>query len=127
MRADAAIAIIGVSASAATSIIASEFGVIVEPTITSTLSSAISLRVLVTAFVVSEASSSTIQFTFSPAIVFGSISNVFFSGMPSDAAGPVAERVTPTFTSASAKPAIKWLARMPSSAPCFIGSPRTRL
>jgi len=63
--------------------------VIVEPTITSTFSSAISLRVLVTAFVVSEASSSTIQFTFSPAIVLGSISNVFFSGMPSDAAGPV--------------------------------------
>ena len=49
IRAEAAIEIIGVSASATTSIIASEFGVIVEPTTTSTLSSAISLRVLVTA------------------------------------------------------------------------------
>ena len=37
MRADAAIEIIGVSASATTSTIASEFGVIVEPMITSTL------------------------------------------------------------------------------------------
>src|SRR6266446_6597914 len=109
MRADAAIEIIGVSASAATSIIASEFGVIVEPTITSTLSSEISLRVLVTALVVSEASSSTIQLIFSPAIVFGNISTVFFSGMPSDAAGPVADTVMPTFTSASAKPATQWL------------------
>ena len=95
MRADAAIEIIGVSASAATSIIASEFGVIVEPRITSTLSSLMSLRVLVTARVVSDASSSTIQLTFSPPIVAGSSSIVFFSGMPSDAAGPVADSVTP--------------------------------
>ena len=79
IRADAAIEIIGVSASAATSTIASEFGVIVEPTITSTLSSVISLRVLVTALVVSDASSSTIQLIFSPPIVVGSSSNVFFS------------------------------------------------
>ena len=59
MRADAAIEIIGVRASATTSIMASEFGVMVEPSITSTLCSLISLRVLVTAAVVSEASSST--------------------------------------------------------------------
>ena len=88
IRADAAIEIIGVSASATTSTIASELGVIVEPTITSTLSSVISLRVLVTALVVSEPSSRTIQLIFSPPIVVGSSSNVFFSGMPSDAAGP---------------------------------------
>ena len=50
----------------------------------------------------SEASSSTIQLIFSPPIVVGSSSNVFFSGMPSDAAGPVAEMVTPTLISASA-------------------------
>ncbi len=42
IRADAAIEIIGVSASATTSTIASEFGVIVEPTMTSTLSSEMS-------------------------------------------------------------------------------------
>ncbi len=59
MRLDAAIEIIGVSLSAATSIIASEFGVTVEPTSTSTLSSLISLRALRTAVVVSDASSST--------------------------------------------------------------------
>ena len=45
IRAEAAIEIIGVLASATTSIIASELGVIVEPTITSTLFSLISLRV----------------------------------------------------------------------------------
>ncbi len=102
MRADAAIEIIGVSASATTSTIASELGVIVEPTITSTLSSLMSLRVLVTARVVSDASSSTIQLTFSPPIVAGSSSIVFFSGMPSDAAGPVADSVTPIVMSAMA-------------------------
>ncbi|MCY1222549.1 hypothetical protein D9M72_346460 [compost metagenome] len=59
MRAEAATEIIGVCASLATSIIASEAGVVVEPRITSTLFSAISLRVLFTAAVVSEASSST--------------------------------------------------------------------
>ena len=59
MRADAAIEIIGVWLSATTSIIASEFGVAVEPSTMSTLFSVISLRVLLTACVVSEASSST--------------------------------------------------------------------
>ena len=57
MAAEAAIEIIGVSASAATSIIASEFGVMVEPTMTSTLFSVSNLRVFLTAVVVSEASS----------------------------------------------------------------------
>src|SRR6185369_3930172 len=102
MRADAAIEIIGVSASATTSTIASEFGVIVEPTMTSTLSSEMSFLVLVTALVVSEPSSSTIQLTFWPPMVVGRSSNVFFSGMPRDAAGPVADRVTPTLMSAYA-------------------------
>ena len=59
MRAEAAIEIIGVCDSEATSIIASEFGVVVEPSTTSTLFSVISLRVLATAVVVSEASSRT--------------------------------------------------------------------
>src|SRR5947207_3835090 len=102
IRPDAAIAIIGVSASATMSTIASEFGVTVEPTITSTLSSLRSLRVLVTALVVSEPSSSTIQFTFWPAIAVGSSSKVLRSGMPSEAAAPVADSVTPTLMSARA-------------------------
>ncbi len=59
MRAEAAIEITGVWLSAATSIIASEFGVVVEPRMMSTLFSEISLRVLLTAAVVSLASSST--------------------------------------------------------------------
>jgi hypothetical protein len=57
--AEAAIEIIGTLASETTSIMASELGVMVEPRTTSTLFSVISLRVLVTAAVVSEASSST--------------------------------------------------------------------
>ena len=59
MRAEAAIEIIGVCASETASIIASEFGVVVEPRMMSTLCSAISLRALATAAVVSDASSST--------------------------------------------------------------------
>jgi hypothetical protein len=59
MRADAAMEIMGVCASAATSIIASELGVVLEPRMMSTLLSLISLRVLPTAVVVSDASSST--------------------------------------------------------------------
>src|SRR6516164_4539236 len=38
-------------------------------------------------------------------MVCGSSAIVFFSGMPSDAAGPVADSVTPTLMSASAPPA----------------------
>ena len=57
---------------------------------------------LVTALVVSEASSRTIQLIFCPPIVVGSSSMVFFSGMPSEAAGPVADSVTPTLMSAQA-------------------------
>jgi hypothetical protein len=39
---------------------------------------------------------------FCPAISFGSNAIVFFSGIPSDAAGPVADTVTPIFMSAKA-------------------------
>ena len=59
MAAEAAIEIIGVLASATASIMASELGVVDEPMMTSTLRSLIRRRVLVTACVVSEASSST--------------------------------------------------------------------
>ena len=55
----AAIEIMGVFDSVTASIMASELGVVVEPSTMSTLFSEISLRVLVTAAVVSEASSST--------------------------------------------------------------------
>src|SRR6218665_368793 len=59
MRADAAIENIGVRASATRSIMASEFGVMLDPRMMSALLSLISLRVLFTAVVVSDASSST--------------------------------------------------------------------
>ncbi|KAF1043237.1 MAG: hypothetical protein GAK34_02704 [Delftia tsuruhatensis] len=55
--AEAASVIMGVLASETTSTMASELGVMLEPRITSTLLSLISLRVLATAAVVSEASS----------------------------------------------------------------------
>src|SRR3569623_2135 len=99
---EAAIEIIGVSDSAATSIIASEAGVTVEPTSRSTFSSDTSLRAFLTAVVVSVASSSTMYCTLLPAIFFGSSEMVFFSGMPSEAAGPVADTVTPTLICAEA-------------------------
>ena len=59
MAAEAPSEIIGVCASATASIMASEFGVVDEPRMMSTLFSEISLRALLTALVVSEASSST--------------------------------------------------------------------
>ena len=66
MSAEAAIEIIGTSASATTSRIASELGVTVEPMMTSTLSSLISLRVFFTASVVSDLSSRMMKLTFWP-------------------------------------------------------------
>ena len=99
----AAKAIIGTLASATTSIIARALGETVEPITTSTWFSAMSLRVLLTALVVSDASSSTRYSIFWPAISRGRRSTVFFSGTPSEAAGPVADTVTPTFTCASAR------------------------
>src|SRR3954470_24603206 len=100
--ADAASEIIGVPVSTATSRIASDAGVVDEPMMTSTLSSLTSFFALLTAFVVSDASSSTTQLIFSPPIDAGNRSIVFFCGMPSDAAGPVVEIATPMVTSASA-------------------------
>src|ERR1019366_8194567 len=104
---DAASEIIGTSASATTSRIARELGVIVDPTITSTLSLLSNFRVFLTASVVSDLSSRTMKLSFCPPIVGEPIiSIVFFSGMPSDAAGPVAESVTPILMSAAAMPAL---------------------
>ena len=59
MRAEAAMEIMGVLVSAATSIMAKETGEVLEPSTISTLFSLMSLRVLDTPLVVSEASSST--------------------------------------------------------------------
>ena len=102
---DEASEIVGVSPSAITSSIASVAGVVLVPMIASTWFSPSSFLVTWTAVVVSVASSSTMYSTLLPPIVFGHIAIVFFSGMPSDAAGPVAETTTPTLTCASATPA----------------------
>ena len=125
MRPDAAIEIIGTCASATTSTMASELGVTVEPMITSTLSSVISLRVLVTALVVSEPSSRITQLIFCPPIDRGRSSKVLLSGMPSEAAGPVADSVTPIVMSACATAATiaaatataSWMQRFISTPP----------
>ena len=66
----------------------------------STLSSLTNFSAFCRARVVSDASSSTMNSTFCPAIVVGTNWNVLRSGMPSDAAGPVADTVTPTLTCA---------------------------
>jgi hypothetical protein len=99
-------AICGVFVSKATSRMAIETGVAVAAIRTSALSSLIILRAFFTPAVGSVASSSTIHFTFSPAMVLGSRATVFFSGMPREAAGPVAETLTPTVMSARAAPAV---------------------
>ena len=70
--------------------------------IASTFCSPISFFVFCTAVVVSVASSSTKYSSVLPPAFFGHSGIVFFSGMPSDAAGPVAETVTPIFTCAVA-------------------------
>src|SRR6195952_1690486 len=102
IRADEASEITGVSPSATRSIIASVFGVVVEPMMASTLFSLISFLVLTTAALESLASSRTMYSIVLPATVFGSSAMVFFSGMPSEPAGPVVDRVTPILTWASA-------------------------
>src|SRR4051812_15637643 len=98
-------AICRVLPSAATGAIAAATGVSVEPRITSTWSSVIRRRVLLTPLPGSEASSSTIRFTFSPPICLGNCCSCFCMGMPRPEPGPVSERMTPTLTSASAAPA----------------------
>src|SRR5574342_647187 len=102
MRTPAASEIMGVPVSAATSIMASELGTVLEPTSTSTLFSLTSLRAFFTALVLSVASSSTSQLTLTPAMVVGRSATVLRVGIPSDAAGPVADTVTPTLICAAA-------------------------
>src|SRR5674476_440404 len=114
-----AIEICGVLVSNATLEMAIEVGVAVEPMIASTLSSPVSLRAFWTAVLGSVASSSTTYLTFSPPIVDGSSAMVCFSGMPSDAAGPVAETLTPMVMSAQAEPAAKTNAKVSTIANFF--------
>ncbi|KAF1043236.1 MAG: hypothetical protein GAK34_02703 [Delftia tsuruhatensis] len=56
--------------------------------------------------------------TFWPATVRGISATVFFSGMPREAAGPVAETTTPTLMSARAEP--QTVARVAASRPSFV-------
>src|SRR5450631_974489 len=63
--------------------------------------------------------------TLFPAMDLGHIATVFFSGMPSDAAGPVADTVTPILTCACAMPAsIRIAAAAPEIMALFIEPPR---
>src|SRR6266513_2795569 len=52
-------------------------------------------------------------------MVFGHIATVFFSGMPSDAAGPVADTMTPIFTCAAAPAATSERQAATSAAAAF--------
>ena len=101
-RALAASEIIGTCFSAATSIIASDAGVVLLPIRASTAFSSISLRALATALVLSAASSSTMYSIDCPATVLGSSATELRCGTPNDAAGPVVEMVTPTLIWAAA-------------------------
>ena len=58
-------------------------------------------------------------------MVWGISATVFFSGMPSEAAGPVAESTTPTVISASAVPhtAVNAAANNPNFVKRFMSSP----
>ena len=105
MRMEDASEIVGVSPSLMTSRIASVVGVVVVPMIASTLSSPMTFLAFWTAVVVSDASSSRMNSTVLPPMDLEHMPTVFFSGMPSDAAGPVAETTTPTLTWALASPA----------------------
>jgi hypothetical protein len=64
--------------------------------------------------------------TLFPAMVLGDIATVFFSGMPSDAAGPVADTVTPILICACAVPANVNIAAVatPQMTVLFIEPPR---
>src|SRR5690606_1123651 len=96
------IAICSVPDSVATSAIATEIGVVDDPRITSTLSSVTRRRAFFTPVDGSVASSSTIIFTFCPAIVSGHSLKPLLVGMPSPEAGPVSDSTTPTVSSARA-------------------------
>src|SRR3546814_18241809 len=79
---------------------ARELGVTDEPTTTSTLSSVMSLRMFLTARVVSVPSSSTKYSIFWPSTSLGKSATVLRSGIPRQAAGPWLASVRTTLTGA---------------------------
>src|ERR1700755_1490842 len=81
----------GMPASLATLEMAIDGGVVDEPMMMSALESVTKRRALVVAVVGSPPSSSTITFSGTPPISFGTNSSALRSGMPSAAAGPVVE------------------------------------
>src|SRR6476661_3967343 len=85
----------GIPASLATVETATVGGVVEEPMMMSALDSVTKRRALVVALVGSPPSSSTITFSGTPAISFGTNSSALRSGMPSAAAGPVVVTVMP--------------------------------
>src|ERR1700726_3184076 len=89
----------GMPASLATLDTAIVGGVIDEPMMMSALDSVTKRRALVVAVVGSPASSSTVSFSGTPAISFGTNSSALRSGMPSAAAGPVVMMVMPILIS----------------------------
>src|SRR5204863_7185938 len=87
--------ICGIPASLATLDTAMVGGVIDEPMMMSALDSVTKRRALVVALVGSPPSSSTMTFSGTPAISFGTKSSALRSGIPSAAAGPVVVTVMP--------------------------------
>src|SRR5690349_418595 len=85
----------GMPASLATFDTAIVAGVFEEPMMMSAFCSVTKRRALVVAVVGSPASSSTVTFSGTPAISFGTNSSALRSGMPSAAAGPVVTMVMP--------------------------------
>src|SRR5258705_3790880 len=87
--------ICGIPASLATLDTAMVGGVVDEPMMMSALDSVTKRRALVVALVGSPPSSSTMTFSGTPAISFGTKSSALRSGIPSAAAGPVVVMVMP--------------------------------
>src|SRR6266851_2086040 len=85
----------GMPASLATLETATDGGVVDEPMMMSALDSVTKRRALVVALVGSPPSSSTMTFSGTPSISFGTNSSALRSGMPSAAAGPVVVTVMP--------------------------------
>src|SRR5712675_639450 len=85
----------GIPASLATLDTAMLGGVVDEPMMMSALDSVTKRRALVVALVGSPPSSSTMTFSCTPAISFGTKSSALRSGIPSAAAGPVVVMVMP--------------------------------
>src|ERR1700753_1099615 len=92
--------ICGMPASLATLEIAMVGGVVDDPTMMSAFDSVTTRRALVVAAVGSPPSSSTMTFSGTPAISFGTNSSALRSGTPSAAAGPVVEIEMPMVISA---------------------------